>query len=496
MKSFMKIFEVISILLLLSIIDLSSNAQTIIENAFPNITFLRTVDIQNSGDNTNRLFIVSQVGRIEVIENTRSASNSIEFLNITSKVEYGGEKGLLGLAFHPNFNSNGYFYVNYTIGSPLRTIISRFSVSTYNINIADLLSEQVLLEIPQPFSNHNGGQIAFGPDGYLYISLGDGGSGGDPGNRSQNLSSLLGKILRIDVDNGNTDKNYAIPNDNPFINNPDAAPEIYAFGIRNAWRFSFDGQGRLWAADVGQNAWEEISLIVNGGNYGWRIMEGNHCYNPSNNCDQSGLILPIWEYGHNQTGGYSITGGYVYEGDSVQKLLNKYVYCDYATGNMWAYDPSDNSNSYLFTHNGPIATFGLDENKELYFADYNSGEIYKFIDDNINNVNHVENLSFSLAQNYPNPFNPTTSIKYNIPFTRNNYLSTTILRVYDILGNIVETLVNEKQAAGNYEVTFDASHLSADGQGLSSGIYFYKLEVFGPENGNNYIQTKKMLLIK
>ena len=461
----------------------TSNAQTSIENAFPNITFLRPVDIQHSGDNTNRLFIVSQVGKIEVIENNISALKSIEFLNITSKVEYGGEKGLLGLAFHPNFSSNGYFYVNYTIDSPLRTIISRFNISATDINKADLLSEEILLEIAQPFSNHNGGQIAFGPDGYLYISLGDGGSGGDPGNRSQNLSSLLGKILRIDVNNNDMQNNYSTPSDNPFINNPDAAPEIYAYGLRNVWRFSFDGEGRLWAADVGQNTWEEISLIEKGGNYGWRIMEGNHCYNPASNCDQSGLILPVWEYDHSQSGGYSITGGYVYEGQSVPGLLNKYVYGDYATGNIWAYDHIDKSNSYLLTHNGPVSTFGVDENRDLYFADYNSGKIFKFIDDNINSVTQTGNYNFNLAQNYPNPFNPTTTIAYTIPYSVKSENAKVKIVVFDILGKEVATLVNEQKAGGSYKVEFNAVNLPA-------GLYLYTISI-----GRN-TKTNKMILLK
>jgi glucose/arabinose dehydrogenase len=245
------------------------------------------------------------------------------------------------------------------------------------------LSEKVILEVEQPYENHNGGQISFGPDGYLYISLGDGGSGGDPLNAGQDLKNLLGKLLRIDVDNKVGELNYSIPEDNPFKENTSGfKEEIYAYGLRNVWRFSFDKQNRLWAADVGQNKWEEINLIEKGKNYGWRVMEAKHCYNPETDCDTSGLVLPIWEYGHNDMGGFSITGGFVYEGISAPALKGKYIYADYVSGRIWQLEFVNNliSNKMLIDTELAIATFGVDENSELYFSDYkDKGKLYKFV---------------------------------------------------------------------------------------------------------------------
>ncbi len=462
-------------------------AQTNIVRAFPNLSFSSPVDIQFPKDNTNRLFVVSQEGVIHVLENNSDINTSSTFLDIRDSLLFGGEQGLVGLAFHPNFVSNGYFFLNYTRTNPRRTIISRFSVSADH-NLADPNSEVILLEVDQPYSNHNGGQISFGPDGYLYTSLGDGGSGGDPENRAQNLSSLLGKILRIDVDNQDADKKYSIPNDNPFKgNNLNFAEEIYAYGLRNVWRFSFDDIGRLWAADVGQGSWEEISIIENGGNYGWKIMEGFHCYIPSTNCSQEGLELPVWEYGHNSNGGYSITGGYIYSGASAPELLNKYVYGDFVSGNIWALDPNDSTNTFIRNFNARISTFGVDQNSDLYLADYNSGSIFKFIDDNVNSVSSSTPNLFKLDQNYPNPFNPSTIISYSIPGNiGNDGLHYIKLKIFDILGKEITTLVNQEQKSGNYQVEFNAEKLN---QKLSSGVYFYKLSI------NNLTETKKMLLL-
>lgn len=450
-------------ILILSIIlfyNCSVKSQTRIVNAFPNLSFSSPVDIQFPKDNTNRLFVVSQEGIIHVFENSAEVTASSVFLDIRDRVLFGGEQGLLGLAFHPNYTSNGYFYLNYTKNNPRRTIISRFSVSE-DKNVADQNSELILLEVDQPYSNHNGGQISFGPDGYLYASFGDGGSGGDPENRAQNLSSLLGKILRFDVDNQEGGKNYSIPNDNPFKGNTDnIAEEIYAYGLRNVWRFSFDEQNRLWAADVGQNKWEEVNIIEKGGNYGWKIMEGFHCYSPSTNCAQEGLVLPIWEYGHNADGGYSITGGYVYSGKNAPELLNKYVYGDFITGNIWALDPTDSTNTFVSNFNARISTFGVDQNSDLYFADYNSGALFKFIDDNINSVTSSSLNIFKLEQNYPNPFNPSTVISYNIPMGRGNENTHSVrLTIFDILGKEVTTLVNRQQNPGNYQVEFNTEKL-------------------------------------
>ena len=297
---------------------------------------------------------------------SRSASASSVFLDIASKVLYGGEQGLLGLAFHPNYESNGYFYVNYVADNPRRTVIARYAVSAVDQNRADVDSELVILEFEQPFANHNGGQIAFGPDGYLYIGLGDGGAGGDPLENGQNLGVLLGKILRIDVDSASMGKNYAIPGDNPFVGSSlGYREEIYAFGFRNPWRFSFDVEtGRLWVADVGQSQREEIDLVEKGKNYGWKIMEGSLPYAGG---DQEMLELPVWEYGRDE--GNAVIGGYVYRGPTATALSGAYVYGDYGTGRIWALTLSENgapTNSLLIDTSLNILSFGVDNDLELY----------------------------------------------------------------------------------------------------------------------------------
>ena len=256
----------------------------------------------------------------------------------------GFEEGLLGLAFSPGFQSDGRVYVYYTAGGPRRSVLSRFQVVGGAINLG---SETVLLEVPQPFENHNGGQIAFGPDGYLYVALGDGGSGGDPNGNGQNLSTLLGSILRLDVSGGG----YTVPPSNPF------GSEIYAYGLRNPWRFSFDrASGDLWAADVGQNRSEEVDRIVAGGNYGWNVMEGLECFNAAS-CDQGDLQLPRAVYGCDE--GCSVTGGYVYRGASMPELDGWYVYGDFCSGRVWAVNTADSSPAVLLADTGlPIASFG------------------------------------------------------------------------------------------------------------------------------------------
>jgi glucose/arabinose dehydrogenase len=350
-----------------------------IEVAFPNLLFSSPIGLYNAGDGTNRLFVAEQEGVIRVFDNSPNISIANVFLDITDRVLFGGEQGLLGLAFHRNFTENGYFYVDYVTDNPRRTVIARYSVSKNNTNQADQSSETILLEVLQPFSNHNGGQIAFGPDGYLYIAMGDGGGAGDPQGNGQNLSALLGKILRIDVDNPSGSLNYSIPDDNPFFNNTlDYREEIYAYGLRNPWRFSFDpATGWLWVADVGQNRMEEIDIVKKGGNYGWNIMEGSLCYSPSSGCNKTGLELPIWDYGHDV--GSSITGGFVYRGPELNELYEAYVYGDYVSGRIWAlrYDGVTTSiNTELVDTSLNIPSFGLDQENRLYICAFD-GRIYK-----------------------------------------------------------------------------------------------------------------------
>jgi glucose/arabinose dehydrogenase len=348
-------------------------------DAFPNLSFSRPVDLQHAGDNTNRIFVVEQAGEIFVFKNEATVSTKKLFIDLKRKVEdSGNEEGLLGLAFHPNYKTNGYFYVNYTASDPDRTVISRFKVSS-DRDKGDPSTELVVMEFRQPYSNHNGGQVSFGPDGYLYISAGDGGSGGDPEGNGQNKSVLLGKILRIDVDHESGGNHYAIPADNPFASSTEFRKEVYAYGLRNPWRFSFDTATKtLWAGDVGQNAYEEIDIIEKGGNYGWNIMEGKHCYEPSRGCKTAGLKLPVWEYRRGE--GISVTGGFVYRGPTVKSLTGKYIYADYGSGNIWALDPStlpNPTNTKLLASDKHIASFGLDQNNELYLCTFDDGKIFR-----------------------------------------------------------------------------------------------------------------------
>jgi len=360
-----------------------------IVNAFPNLTFNDPVGIYTAGDESNRIFVIEQPGRIKVFENNSSTTTTDMFLDITSIVDQDGgytEEGLLGLAFHPDYSENGYFYVNYTDYGPRRNVIARYSVSSDNPNQANYESALIVMEVNQPYSNHNGGQTSFGPDGYLYIAFGDGGSSGDPLDNGQDLSTLLATIVRIDVDNPSNTLNYGIPSDNPFINYNNARPEIYAYGLRNMWRFSWDPiTGYLWGADVGQNSYEEIDVIESGLNYGWNTMEANHCFPPGTNCNSEGFEPPVWEYELYVDGVCSITGGFVYRGDTLFSLQGKYIYGDWCTGDIWAltYNQDGNHiNEHLLVAGINITTFGLDEQNELLLS--GNENIYKLTSDDEN----------------------------------------------------------------------------------------------------------------
>ncbi|MEW6543785.1 MAG: PQQ-dependent sugar dehydrogenase [Nitrospirota bacterium] len=312
--------------------------------------------VTHAGDGSGRLFIVEQPGRIRIVRNGRLRERP--FLDLTGRVRFGEERGLLGLAFHPAYVRNGRFVVNYTRAPDGATVIAEYRVSE-DSDLA-LQTEKVLLVVPQPYPNHNGGMAEFGPDGYLYAGLGDGGAGGDPENRGQNRQELLGKILRIDVDRGTP---YAIPPDNPFAAGG-GRPEIFALGFRNPWRFSFDrATGALWVADVGQDDWEEVDLVRPGGNYGWRIMEGAHCFLPRTGCPTEGLVLPVAEYA-NRGSRCSIIGGYVYRGSRIKGLVGVYVYGDYCSGEIFGL--RDGQPQVLLSSGLKISSFGQDQAGELY----------------------------------------------------------------------------------------------------------------------------------
>jgi glucose/arabinose dehydrogenase len=352
-----------------------------LEVAFPNLKFDDPVELTSPNDNTNRIFVIEQKGVIRVFSNKADEKNAAVFLDIVSKVESGGEKGLLGLTFHPDYKNNGYFYVNYTRGNPLETVIARYKVSSSNAGMADPASEKVLLRYAQPYPNHNGGKVAFGNDGFLYIAAGDGGAGGDPGNRAQNKKELLGKIIRIDVNKTTGSESYGIPADNPFAGNKDGfRQEIYAFGMRNPWRFSFDRTtGMLWAGDVGQNKIEEVDIIEKGGNYGWRVMEAKECFD--SNCNKTGLVEPIWSYQHGSDGN-SITGGYVCRDKSLPDLAGKYIYGDFTSGKVWALTYNGKKavkNELISQVISGLSSFGEDSKSNLYLLAYGNGKVYKIV---------------------------------------------------------------------------------------------------------------------
>jgi len=333
----------------------------------------------HAGDGSGRLFIVEQQGTIRIWKNGKLFVRP--FLDIRDRVTSGGEKGLLGLAFHPKFTETRRFFVNYTsLSKGLHTIISEFKVGG-NPDVTDKRSERILLTIAQPYANHNGGNIVFGPDGYLYIGMGDGGSANDPHGHGQSLSTLLGKMLRIDVDKRAEGKAYGIPTDNPFMGRQKAAPEIWAYGLRNPWRFSFDPvTGLLYAGDVGQNDREEIDILQKGKNYGWNIMEGTICtpgINP--NCNKMGLEQPILDYPRSE--GTVVIGGYVYRGSLIPNLCGVYLYADYGNGRIFGlrYDGKTVTDHRILleTHRS-ITSLGEDEQHELYVVD-GAGEILKIV---------------------------------------------------------------------------------------------------------------------
>jgi glucose/arabinose dehydrogenase len=355
--------------------------------------FHEPVHIANAGDGSGRLYVVEQEGVVRMIENGKMVPTP--FLDIRDKVKSGGERGLLSIAFHPHYRDNGYFYVNYTERtslvdaaiarfksgwSALETVVSRFKRDTDG-NV-DPDSETVLLTVSQPWGNHNGGQLAFGPDGYLYIGMGDGGAGNDPHGNGQDQSTLLGAMLRIDVDHEQAPLAYTIPADNPFVGNKNARGEIWAYGLRNPWRFSFDRQsGRLFAADVGQNTVEEIDVITRGKNYGWNIMEGDICTPGVNKqCDKTGLEPPIFTYRHPE--GFSVTGGFVYRGTVIPGLCGAYLFGDFVKQRIWGLRYNDGrvtTHKLLLQSEVNISSFGEDEQAELYIAAYNSGKVMKIV---------------------------------------------------------------------------------------------------------------------
>lgn len=400
-----------------------------------------TVNIQHAGD--SRLFVLDRDGLIQIV-NENGILNNQPFLDIIDRVSDGkDERGLLGLAFHPNYASNGYFYVNY-VNNSLETIISRFSRSDSNIQLADPNSELILMRIPQPYTNHNGGEIVFDNNGFLLIALGDGGDSGDPQDRSQNLGTFLGKLLRIDVNNPQNGDNYGIPNNNPYVDNPNALNEIWASGLRNPWKFSIDKTTNdIWIADVGQLKFEEInkaSASDAGLNYGWRCYEGNNTYNTSNCPDVNTLTFPIAEYSHDNSGRFkcSITGGYRYRGTAQPNLTGIYFFADYCSSEIGML--KENNGNWTMTFTEPFngnnwTTFGEDVNGELYIGDISSGSIYKIKDATLG----LDESTLSHIKLFPNPVNDELTIDFG---TSNRQISE--VYVYNVQGQQIKTLITFK----------------------------------------------------
>ncbi|HMF92237.1 MAG TPA: PQQ-dependent sugar dehydrogenase [Candidatus Angelobacter sp.] len=357
--------------------NLPSLALTLVTSGFSS-----PLGLEQSGDGSGRLFVVEQGGKIKIIQN--GSVLSTPFLDISSKISMGSEMGLLGVTFHPNYSANGKLYVNYTrtVSGQIQSVIAEYTASPAGSNQVNIATERILLTVDQVgnFTNHKAGQLAFGPDGLLYFGLGDGGSGGDPFGHGQSTATLLGKMMRIDVNSTDAGLQYHVPADNPFAAGG-GLPEIWAFGFRNPWRFSFDrATGRLFVADVGQDQFEEIDIVQKGGNYGWNVMEGMHCFNPPSGCNTTGLIPPIAEYSHAE--GNAVIGGFVYRGANLPTLRGIYVFGDLGTGKIFVLQettPNVFTRTLLMTTGKTISSFGQDQAGELYVVDIGAGNIFKLV---------------------------------------------------------------------------------------------------------------------
>lgn len=449
------------------------SAQTIALNQFAT-GFTDPVAMAHAGD--SRLFVVQQGGQIRIL-NANGTVNATSFLNISSIITSGGERGLLGLAFHPNYAANGYFFVNYTNTSG-NTVIARYSVNATNPNIAETTGT-ILMTISQPYANHNGGSIKFGPDGFLYIALGDGGNGGDPQNFAQNMvvnatnpsRVYLGKMLRINV-NATTAPFYSIPATNPFIGQS-GKEEIWALGLRNPWKFSFNRlNGDMWIADVGQNAVEEIDKVASplpntGLNFGWRCYEGNSNYNTSGCAPASTMTFPFVQYSRSG-GACSVTGGYVYTGTTYPNFQNKYFFTDYCDDKIRMVDNAGVITTTASFSNNNFATFGEDVNGELYVVGITSGTIFKITDSSLNNTS-FEKTGFTL---YPNPAKESITIKTSAENTAVK------IDLFDLTGK----LLLSKNLNNTNENTISTN-------ALVKGVYLLTIDT---KNGTSY--TDKLVI--
>lgn len=367
-----------------------AQADARLTRVFEGLSLSSPVQLLQAPGDDGRWYVVEQGGIVKTFENVPNPAPATVFVDLSARIDAVGEMGLLGMAFHPDWPRTPEVFLNFVPSDVLRSHVVRLRAREGNLLALDPASELLVLAIDQPADNHNGGGLAFGPDGFLYLGFGDGGGAGDPGNRAQSLTTLLGKFLRLDVDG--TGAGYAIPADNPFAGNAQCTrggtptapcPEIWAFGLRNPWRFSFDREtGALWAGDVGQNAWEELDVIEKGMNYGWRYREGKHCYSPPSGCPGPGelrsgapIVDPVADY--DRSLGFSVTGGYVYRGGAVPSLRGRYVFGDFGSGRIWAHDPgADGSMTELLDTGANISSFAEDLAGELFVVDW-GGALYR-----------------------------------------------------------------------------------------------------------------------
>jgi glucose/arabinose dehydrogenase len=482
-------FLVVSILgaILLTLSCLTSFSQTppvLIFNPIIASGLSASVDIVNAADGTNRLFIVEQGGRVKILSGGILLPGN--FLDIPDSLSTGGERGLLSIAFHPDYRNNRYFFVYYTNISGDITLV-RFQTQAGNPNAADEATGVVLLKIPKPFSNHNGGKLNFGPDGNLYFGTGDGGSGGDPNNFAQNGNSLLGKMLRLNVDDFLTPPYYSIPPDNPYVVDPLVRDEIFAIGLRNPWRWSFDRLTQdVWIADVGQGAWEEINsrpfVSAGGINYGWRCYEGNAAYNTAGCLPSGNYISPIFNYPHNfVTGGFSVSGGYVYRGTEFPAMFGYYICSDYVSANTWLIK-SDGMGGWNVTQQvglpGSIAGFGEDENGALYAVGLN-GVVYKITTNSV--------LPVTLKQFTGKVFNGYNEIKW----TTTGELNITAYEIeYGINGVQFESEGRVNAVNNGNENNYSFRHIPAAG----FTKLFYRLKI--TENSGRITYSSILILNK
>lgn len=452
------------------------------EQVYQNIEFDFPIGIRFPDDATNRVYIAERAGIVKVLENDPDVEEASIFLDITERFDTSPPGDLLAIEFHPDYAENGYFFVKYTLQNPAREVLARFSRSEDDPFAADQDSEAILLELETPGNtqNHYAGDIAFGLDGYLYMPTGDGGQLHDPNGNAQNRSVLLGKVLRLDVDNPSGGMNYGIPPDNPYADNEQGwREEIFARGLRNPWRLTIDREtGDVWVGNVGENTWEEVEHVAAGGNYGWPIMEGPECapFGPPD-CDQTGLTPPVWAYSHEV--GLSITGGYVYRGTKIPALQGKYVFADFATYKVW-YINRDNPSSaeLLLPEQYNVTTFGEDLEGELYFNRFIGGKIYKITPGPGATDAEGAALPETVALRvYPNPIRDAATVEFSGADARVR------LTLFDLLGREVAVLYDGYGSATTQRVGFST-------RGLAPGVYVLRMEAGAG------VQTQKVSIVR